>query len=527
MSAPPYLLAIDNGTQSVRALLFDLQGKLIHKAQVGISSYQSPQPGWLEHEPDAFWQTLCQACQQLWASSAVAKSDIAGVVITTQRGTTVSLDRHGQPLRPSMIWLDQRRASQVPDLSWWWRAALGGIGMLDTVRYFQAEAEANWIAQHQPALWAQTDKFLLLSGYLNYRMTGRMVDSVASQVGYVPFDYRRGRWAAAHDWKWQALPIQPQQLPELVPAGTVIGQVSPEAAAQSGLPVGLPVIAGAADKACEVLGAGCLAPDVACLSFGTAATVNTNSPRYLEATRFVPPYPSAVPGHFNTEIQITRGFWLVSWFKEQFGLLEQQVAQQQGVTPESLFDALVGAVPPGAHGLMLQPFWNPGIKIPGPEARGAVIGFGDMHNRAHLYRAILEGLAYALREGKERIEKRSGQPVSRVRVSGGGSQSDAALQITANVFNLPTERPHLYETSGLGAAMVAAVGLQLHPDFAAAVAAMSRVGQVFMPEANHVHTYEQLYQRVYRRMYRRLQPLYHDIAAITGDGRPPDGPGMC
>jgi hypothetical protein len=136
-------------------------------------------------------------------------------------------------------------------------------------------------------------------------------------------------------------------------------------------------------------------------------------------------------------------------------------------------------VPPGSLGLMLQPFWNPGIKVPGPEAKGAVIGFGEVHTRAHLYRAILEGLAYALREGKERIERRGGTRIERVRVSGGGSQSDAAMQITANVFNLPTERPHLFETSGLGAAIVAAVGLGLHPDFATAVREMTRVGRVF------------------------------------------------
>jgi sugar (pentulose or hexulose) kinase len=167
-------------------------------------------------------------------------------------------------------------------------------------------------------------------------------------------------------------------------------------------------------------------------------------------------------------------------------------------------------------GLMLQPFWNPGIKVPGPEAKGAIIGFGDVHNRAHLYRAILEGLAYALREARERIERRSGRPITRLRVSGGGSQSDAAMQITANIFNLPCERPHLYETSGLGAAMLAAVSLKLHPDFATAVARMTRIGAVFEPQPEHARTYDRLYRRVYCRMYQRLQPLYRDIQVITG-----------
>ena len=511
-----YLLAIDNGTQSVRALIFDLSGHLVDKAQVDIASYQSPQPGWVENDPEEFWVALCQACQHLWANTRVPKSSIRGVVITTQRATVINLDAHGQPLRPAIIWLDQRRADTKPKLAWWWELALRAIGMRDTIAYFAREAEANWIAQHQPALWARTDKYLLLSGYLNYRFTGRFVDSVASQVGYIPFDYKRGRWASAWDWKWQCLPIKREMLPELVPAGTPLGLVSADAARDTGIPQGLTVIAGAADKACEVLGAGCLTPEIACLSYGTAATINTTTPTYLEAIRFIPPYQAAVPGHYNTEVQITRGFWMVNWFREQFGLHEEQEARSRGVTPESLFDELVDAVPPGSMGLMLQPFWNPGIKVPGPEAKGAVIGFGEVHTRAHLYRAILEGLAYALREGRERIERRGGTHIERVRVSGGGSQSDAAMQITANIFNLPAERPHLHETSGLGAAIIAAVGLGLHPDFATAVREMTRVGQVFAPEAQHVRIYEQLYRKVYCRMYRRLQPLYREIREITG-----------
>jgi sugar (pentulose or hexulose) kinase len=511
-----YLLAIDNGTQSVRALIFDLQGHLVDKAQVEITSYQSPEPGWVENDPEEFWRALCQACQRLWANTRIPKSAIRGLVITTQRATVINLDAHGQPLRPAMLWLDQRRSDANPRLAWWWEIALRAVRMRDTIRYFAREAEANWIARQQPALWARTEKFLLLSGYLNWRFTGRYADSVASQVGYIPFDYKRGRWAHPWNWKWQVLPLRREMLPELLPAGAILGRVSAAAARDSGIPEGLAVIAGAADKACEVLGAGCLTPETACLSYGTAATINTCTPRYLEATRFIPPYPAALPGHYNTEIQITRGFWMVNWFREQFGLHEEIAAGARGVAPETLFDELVNAVPPGAMGLMLQPYWNPGIKLPGPEAKGAIIGFGEVHTRAHLYRAILEGLAYALREGKERIERRGGTRIERLRVSGGGSQSDAALQITADIFNLPTERPHLYETSGLGAAIIAAVGLGLHPDYATAVREMTRVGQTFQPDPTHAATYDRLYRRVYCRMYERLRPLYQDIREITG-----------
>ena len=154
--------------------------------------------------------------------------------------------------------------------------------------------------------------------------------------------------------------------------------------------------------------------------------------------------------------------------------------------------------------------------MPGPEAKGAIIGFGDIHTRAHLYRSILEGLAYALREGKERIEKRSRTPITELRVSGGGSQSRSALQLTADIFGLPTARPHIYETSGLGAAVDAAVGLGLHPDFKTAVDAMTHISEVFAPDQKNHALYNELYHDVYKKMYRRLKPLYERIRAITG-----------
>jgi sugar (pentulose or hexulose) kinase len=213
---------------------------------------------------------------------------------------------------------------------------------------------------------------------------------------------------------------------------------------------------------------------------------------------------------------IYRGFWMVSWFKQQFGQREMQRARELGVEPEVLFDELVNAVPAGSMGLMLQPYWSPGVREPGLEAKGSIIGFGDVHTRAHIYRAILEGLAYALRQGKERIEQRSGTKITRLRVSGGGSQSDAAMQLTADIFGLPAERPHVYETSGLGAAIDCAVGLGLHPDFPSALAAMTRVGQVFQPDPAAQRIYEQLYRQVYLRMYQQLKPLYLSIRKITG-----------
>jgi len=396
-----------------------------------------------------------------------------------------------------------------------WTLALKAAGASDLMAHFQREAEANWLAQHEKELWAGTHRFLLLSGYLCHQLTGEYVDSVGSQVGYLPFDYKRLKWAAPHSFHWRALAVRAEQLPRLVMPGTQMGTLSRAAAEQLGMVHGVPIIAAAADKACEVLGCGALAPDVAQLSFGTTATINTTQPRYVEVQRGLPAYPAAVPGGYNTEVQIFRGFWMVSWFKREFAHREQQLAAERGVTVESLFDALVESVPPGSMGLTLQPYWSPGVREPGPEAKGAVIGFGDVHTRAHMYRAILEGLAYSLRGGRDRIERRLRLRLQRVIASGGGSQSNAAMQITADVFGQSVERPDIADTSALGAAINIAVGLGLHPDYPAAVAAMTRTGSVFHPDAAATRIYDELYREVYNRLYPQLRPLYRKIREIT------------
>ncbi len=509
------ILAIDNGTQSLKAMVFDLNGHMQAKAQVAFKPYVSPQPGWAEQDPAVFWRALCDACRMLW-QEGVEKASLAGVALTTQRATVINMGADGKPLRPAIIWLDQRKAQDLEPLRgpWGWIFRLGGLS--GTIAYIRSEAEANWLAMHEPDIWRRTHKYLLLSGYLTYQLTGEYVDSVGCQVGYIPFDYKRLRWARSWDWHWRCLPARPDLLPELVAPGNVMGRITGRAAAETGIPAGLPVVAAAADKACEVIGSGALAPQIGCLSYGTTATINVTHDRYVEPIKLLPAYPAAVSGHYNVEVEVFRGYWMVEWFKEEFGYPEQEQAQRKGVKTETLFESLLETTPPCAMGLMLQPYWSPGLKFPGPEAKGAVIGFGDVHTRAHFYRAILEGLAYALREGRERIERRTKIGITSLRISGGGSQSDQALQLTADIFGLPTARPHLYETAGLGAAIDAAVGLNLYPDFAAAVQGMTHTGRLFEPNPVYHRQYDRLYHEVYKQMYPRLKPLYEKIREITG-----------
>ena len=511
----PLLLALDFGTQSVRAVLVDASGETVARRQVAIRPYDAPRPGWAEHDPAYLWAALADACRELWREPGADAGRVVAVALATQRNTVLCLDRAGAPIGPAIVWLDQRRTTGLPPLAPHWRLALAATGMAGTIAHLRAQAKSNWLQRHAPERWAATAHYVFLSGWLTHRLTGRLVDSVGCQVGHVPFDYRRQRWAGDGDWRWAALGLERARLPELVPVGARLGTITAAAAAETGIPPGVPLVAAASDKACEVLGAGALTADAAVLSYGTTATVNVTHRRWVEPFPFLPAYPAALPGAYTAEVQVARGFWMVRWFRDEFGHPERARAGALGVDPDTLFDELARAVPPGAMGLMLQPYWSPGVRVPGAEAKGAVIGFGDVHGRAHLYRAILEGLAYGLREGLERLERRGRAPVSELRVAGGGSRSDVVMQLTADVFARPAERARTADTAALGAAIVAAVGVGLHADVPAAVRAMVRPGERFLPDPDASRTYDRLYRDVYLALYGRLRPLYERIRRIT------------
>ena len=510
---PSLILAIDFGTQSVRALAYSQSGECRAKHQLPIDQYQYPQPGWTEHEVEGFWTLLTESCRGLWAQG-VDPSEIAAVIVTTQRATVINLDEMGRPLRPAIIWTDQRRVPPRGRLPWLWRMLFGLLRIRPIVENLEAEAEANWMERHQPELLARTAHFLLLSGYLNYRLTGEIKDSAGSQVGYVPFDFKKQDWCADSDWKWHSMAIKRYMLPNLCAVGETLGAVTAEAAEATGLPVGVPVIAGAADKACEVLGVGALEAGIASVSCGTTATINTTRSKYVEVVPFMPAYPAALPEHFNTEIQVFRGFWMVSWFLEQFGDIERRQATERGVLAETLLDELLVQTEPGAGGLVLQPFWNPVLGETGPEGRGSIIGFKDFHTRAHVYRALIEGLAFALRSGKERIERRTKTPITCIRLSGGGAQSDQVAQIVADVLNLPVERFDDCEASGRGAAMVGATAMGWYPSITAAGEAMLGETHRIMPDPRAAERYEALYEIQYRPLYGKLKSMFERQLAV-------------
>ncbi len=515
------LVVFDAGTQSIRGAVIDVCGNVLDIVKTPIEPYFSARPGWAEQDPTYYWKKFCETSKRLSQSDCFKA--VKGVSVTTQRGTYINVDELGEPLRPAIVWLDQRRAERSDWSSLPFTLALKAAGLFKTLDNYNRQCYSNWIRQNQPDIWKQTHKYLLISGFFNYRLTGNFVESLGCNYGYLPVDNRTHQWAnkknPVKNLVWKLFPIEDSKLPELVSQTKLLGEITPKASEQTGLPKGLPVIAAANDKACEILGSGLLRSDVGCISYGTIATINAVSEKYVELLPNLPAIPSAVPGYYYTEMPVVRGFWMVRWFKEQFGAKEELLAKEKHTTPEALFNEMIKEIPPGSDGLILQPYWYPFWTYCGEEGRGSIIGFSDVHSRAHIYRAILEGIAYELKDGAQVTEKKLKATFSRLRVSGGGSQSDAAMQITADVFGLPAERPHTYETSSLGAAIDAAVGLGYYPDFSSAVSEMTRIKDCFQPIPKNRELYHDIYHKVYQKMYGQLKPLFEEMKTILDQRR--------
>ncbi|MCF8113765.1 MAG: FGGY-family carbohydrate kinase [Desulfotignum sp.] len=508
-----HILAIDCGTQSLRAMVFSAGGDMLARAKKVYPPYVSPGPGRAEQDPEIYWSSLKAACMELKHTAPQVFENIAGMGVTTLRNTLVNLDRQGRVLRPAITWMDQRRAGPVSN-----GAGFLALGFFIPVlgkklKDIQAQGKCNWIMQHQGDIWDNTHKYVQVSGFLHHRLTGEFADALACQIGHLPFDYKHHCWARGPCLVKTLFPVPETKLPRLVPAGEIIGTVSRAASDATGIAAGMPVIACGSDKGCETLGAGVMGRHMVNLSFGTTATVQTMSDRYFETLPLMPPYPAPMPGYYNPEVEIFRGFWMISWFKDQFAHKEVAEAQALGVPPEQILDRCLKQTSPGAMGLMVQPYWGPGLDYPG--AKGAMIGFGDVHTKKHVYRAVIEGLGFALLAGMEKIEKKSRIRVEKAVVSGGASQSDQICKIAADIFNLPMARGRTHETSGLGAAIVTAKGLGIYPDIAAAAGHMIQVKTVFDPDPASAALYRQLYSRVYRKMYPALAPLYAQIRKIT------------
>ncbi len=501
-----YVLSIDCGTQSLRGIIFDKHGNLLIKVKKEFTPYYSVEPGWAEQDPNIYWNSLCEATKAIKKLEPEIFGDIDCVVVTTQRDSCVLLDKDGDVVRPAILWMDQRKINKPRELNLYHKLTIAAAGMMPTARKFSMNCNAHWIQDYEPENWKKTHKYLQISGFLNYKLTGEFKDSIASQIGHIPFNYKKFRWENKNGQKSQIFHIEREKLCDLVAPGKIIGTIKEGTTEETGLKAGIKVIAGGSDKGCETLGVGCFNNHTASISLGSNASIQTTTRKYYEALRFICPFPAVVTGAYNPEIQIYRGYWMISWFKKEFAQKEVSRAKELNISPEELLNKRLNDVSPGCDGLVFQPFWGPGAKR--PEGKGAIIGLDDYHTRIHIYRAIIEGIGFGLFEGLGYIEKKSGQMIDRIMISGGGSQSDAICQITADLFNRPVYRVQTYETSGLGAAIVGYVAKGEYKSYKEAVKNMVRIEDEFKPDEKNVGTYKTIYEDIYRNIYRKLKPLY-------------------
>lgn len=509
----PLVLTFDIGTQSARALLVTADGLFEDIVQDKYSEpYFSKNPGWAEQRPDYYYDRICGLAKILMGRNPDKKDRIIAVTITTIRDTVLCLDKDYKPIRDIIVWLDKRRAAYNNPFGKVKESLFKLVGMGRAAKTIYQASAVNWIMQNEPEIWKKTEKFVMLPTYLNYKFTGKLVDSVANMIGHMPFNYKNRTWMKPGELTSCIYDISRSKLCDLVPSGTVIGTILKSICDATGIPEGLPLIATGSDKGCETLGLSVIKSNQAAISFGTTATIQMAVKKYFEPQQFMPAYPAVPNDMYNPEIEIYRGFWLLSWFVKEFGENTKLEAQKLGCSAEMLLDKEAARIAPGCDGLMVQPFWTPGIM--NPDSLGAVLGFSDFHTRAHLYRAIIEGLDYELYHALKKMEKRSGLKIDELFLGGGGAKSDLVCQITADIFGIPVKRIQTHEASSIGASMVAFVAKGIYGSYEEAIKGMVREKDVFKPNIQNHELYQKLYKKAYNRIETHISPINKSIMEI-------------
>jgi sugar (pentulose or hexulose) kinase len=468
----PYLLAIDNGSQSTKVTIFDARGHALASARRRLKPYDTSVPGRAIHPGDDIWDSIQHACRAAMAQFSGNPADIAAVGLCTIRFCRALLAADGSLTEPVLSWMDQRVSR-----------AYEPAGPL--TRYVTTS-----------------------SGYITHRLTGQFTDAAANYQGVWPIDQDTATWSS-DPAAYVSTGMPRDMLFDLVPPGGRLGQVTAAAAQATGIPAGLPVYATANDKAVEALGSG-LEEGTVLLSLGTyiAAMTIGSSSRSADDSYWV--NFAARPGRYLYESTgIRRGMWMVSWYRT---LLEGSHGEELEMT--RLEDALneeASQLAPGSNGLLTLPDWlAPGHAV---WRRGALLGFDGSQGRAHIYRSILEGIALTMANNTAAMEKTLGCRLSPVLVSGGGSRSDVMMQVVADVFDRPARRTTVADAAGLGAAICAAVGHGIYPDWDQATAAMVAVGDQFAPDAPAVRAYQQI-NKIYAGLTSFTDPLFRSMADV-------------
>jgi sugar (pentulose or hexulose) kinase len=471
-----YVIGLDGGTQSTKVFIFDLEGNVVCQGKKDLQPMHMPKPGVAEHPNDDLWDTIVAASRQAMARFSEDVNSIVGMGLCTIRCCRACLKEDGRLASPVLSWMDLRLARP----------------------YEHVDPQVRYVTT--------------TSGYITHRFTGQNKDSAANHEGQWPIDKNTWQWSEDQE-VLKIFNIPRENLFDLVMPGNVLGYVTEEASEQTGIPSGIPVVATANDKAVEALGAGLMPGKTALVSLGTyIGGMVYGEKNITDPNAFFTNLASIPKDYLYESGGIRHGMGTVSWLRNLFGEDIRNEAQSLGISSEELLNREAQKVAPGSDGLMTLPEWlAPPDK---PFKKGIIIGFHGRHNRAHLYRSMLEAIALTMKNHVEAMCRELDIELDQIIVSGGGSRSDVFMQIFADVFGIPAVRNEIMDAAGLGSAICAAVAVEEYDTFEAAIEQMVRIRDRFHPIAAHTSLYERLNRDVYRHITGFTDPVLEKSYAI-------------
>lgn len=506
--AKELLVGIDVGTTGVKAVLCDGEGRILAQAGEEYPTHY-PQPGWAEQDPDDWWRALCGLLPQLFAERQA--TEVAGVAVSCQAPTVVAVNAAGRPLAPAQLWMDRRAEAQCDMLAEQVGgetiAAING-GRIDS--YYQAP-KLLWLRDAAPDVYTAAHAFLQPNGYIVHKLCGRFSVDAAHGPLTLYFDSAAGTWSAA---LLERMGLDAGKLPPLYPCAAVVGEVTAAAQEATGLAAGTPVLAGAVDGAAAGLEAGLVTAGDAVEMSGQSSVLVVASDRPYFGRELIP-LGHAVPGRWLVVGAMVASGGALRWVRDQLGAEERRAAAAAGCDPFDLLTAQAAASPPGANRLLFLPYlYGERSPIWDSRARGVFFGLSQATTKADLVRAVLEGAAFGLRHNVETAAA-GGFPLARLVCVGGGTRSALWNQIKADVLQQPLTVPAAATGAPLGDAILAAVGVGLHGDIAAAVAAMCGPGRLYTPDPGLAPLYDASYA-LYRDLYPALRSSFHRLAELPG-----------
>ena len=506
-----YLLGIDVGTSGTKGLLVDLAGNIIARATEEYPLY-TPKPGWAEQEPADWWRATVNVIRRVIAEAGVKSADIKGVGLSGQMHGSVFLDASNQVVRPALLWCDQRTAEQCR----WITERVGEkvvvAETLNPVLTGFTAPKIAWLQQVEPENWKRVKKILLPKDYIRFLLTGAFATEVSDASGMALLNVPKRKWSGP---MLAGLDLTEAMLAEVFESWVPSAQINKEAARQTGLQEGTPVVGGGGDQAAGAVGNGIVEPGVLSVSTGTSGVIFA----YMDKPAVDPllrthTFCHAVPDKWHVMGVMLSAGGSLRWYRDAFALEEKQQAAQQGIDPYELITAGAEKVPAGAEGLVFLPYLTgERTPYPDPNARGAFVGLHLRHDKPHLARAVLEGVSYGLRDSLE-ILRAMEVPISQVRASGGGARSALWRQIQADVFGCELVTINVDEGPAFGVALLAGVGAGLYPSVPEACKQTIRVVSSTAPNPKQAQIYEELYQ-VYRALYPALKPSFDRLASLV------------